>query len=107
MFRGRIRSIHFVGVGGVGMSGIAEVLLNLGFTVSGSDLRTTKVTDRLADLGARDRRGRRWRCDNDPLLCGTRALAAPAAGTHAAGPAPPQPVITSRAIRPRVRSGAL
>jgi UDP-N-acetylmuramate--alanine ligase len=50
---GKIRKIHFVGVGGIGMSGIAEVLLNLGFQVSGSDLKATPVTDRLASLGAR------------------------------------------------------
>jgi len=49
---GKIRRIHFVGIGGIGMSGIAEVLLNLGFTVSGSDLRATPVTDRLSKLGA-------------------------------------------------------
>jgi UDP-N-acetylmuramate--alanine ligase len=42
-----------VGIGGIGMSGIAEVLLNLGFTVSGSDLKATPVTERLAKLGAR------------------------------------------------------
>ncbi len=51
MFR-NTRHIHLVAIGGVGMSGIAEVLLNLGFTVSGSDLRTGPVTDRLAHLGA-------------------------------------------------------
>ena len=51
MFR-NTRHIHLVAIGGVGMSGIAEVLLNLGFSVSGSDLRTSAVTDRLADLGA-------------------------------------------------------
>jgi UDP-N-acetylmuramate--alanine ligase len=51
MFR-NTRHIHLVAIGGVGMSGIAEVLLNLGFTVSGSDLRRTAVTDRLAALGA-------------------------------------------------------
>ena len=50
---GKIRKIHFVGIGGIGMSGIAEVLLNLGFTVSGSDIKATSVTDRLAKLGAR------------------------------------------------------
>ena len=49
---GKIRRIHFVGVGGIGMSGIAEVLLNMGFQVSGSDLKGTLVTDRLASLGA-------------------------------------------------------
>ncbi|HKS97173.1 MAG TPA: Mur ligase domain-containing protein, partial [Terriglobia bacterium] len=50
---GKIRKVHFVGIGGIGMSGIAEVLLNLGFTVSGSDLKATPVTERLARLGAR------------------------------------------------------
>ena len=49
----RVRRIHFVGIGGVGMSGIAEVLLNLGYEVSGSDLHTGAVTARLSALGAR------------------------------------------------------
>ncbi len=48
----RIRRIHFVGIGGVGMSGIAEVLINLGFQVSGSDLQMNPNARRLADLGA-------------------------------------------------------
>jgi len=48
----KIQRIHFVGIGGVGMSGIAEVLLNLGYKVSGSDLKTSAVTQRLAILGA-------------------------------------------------------
>ncbi len=52
MFR-TTRHIHLVAIGGVGMSGIAEVLLNLGFKVSGSDLHRTAVTDRLEKLGAR------------------------------------------------------
>jgi UDP-N-acetylmuramate--alanine ligase len=43
---------HFIGIGGIGMSGIAEILLNMGFRVSGSDLRRGAVTDRLAQLGA-------------------------------------------------------
>jgi len=43
---------HFIGIGGIGMSGIAEILLNLGMKVSGSDLRRSAVTDRLAQLGA-------------------------------------------------------
>jgi UDP-N-acetylmuramate--alanine ligase len=43
---------HFAGIGGIGMSGIAEVLLNLGYTISGSDLRLSPTTDRLASLGA-------------------------------------------------------
>jgi UDP-N-acetylmuramate--alanine ligase len=50
---GKIRKVHFVGIGGIGMSGIAEVLLNLGYAVSGSDLKHTPVTERLAALGAR------------------------------------------------------
>ncbi|HLT31393.1 MAG TPA: Mur ligase domain-containing protein, partial [Myxococcaceae bacterium] len=45
--------VHFVGIGGIGMSGIAEVLINLGYRVSGSDLRESEVTRRLTDLGAR------------------------------------------------------
>ncbi|MDO5101823.1 MAG: UDP-N-acetylmuramate--L-alanine ligase [Lautropia sp.] len=49
----KVRQIHFVGIGGAGMSGIAEVLLNLGYRVSGSDLNRSKVLDRLAGLGAR------------------------------------------------------
>jgi len=44
--------IHFVGIGGIGMSGIAEVLLTLGYSVSGSDLKATPITERLAKLGA-------------------------------------------------------
>ncbi len=50
MFR-RIQHVHFVGIGGIGMSGIAEVLVNLGFRVSGSDLKASVVTDRLAQMG--------------------------------------------------------
>lgn len=48
----RIRRVHFVGIGGAGMSGIAEVLLNLGYAVSGSDLRENSVTRRLSAQGA-------------------------------------------------------
>ncbi len=48
----RIKSIHFVGIGGVGMCGIAEVLLNQGYSISGSDIRVSPVTQRLASLGA-------------------------------------------------------
>lgn len=50
---GRIRCIHLVGIGGSGMGGIAEVLLNLGYEVQGSDLKTNAVTQRLARLGAK------------------------------------------------------
>jgi UDP-N-acetylmuramate--alanine ligase len=48
----KAQRIHFIGIGGIGMSGIAEILLNLGNTVSGSDLRRTAVTERLEGLGA-------------------------------------------------------
>jgi UDP-N-acetylmuramate--alanine ligase len=50
---GRTRRIHFVGVGGIGMSGIAELLANLGYEVSGSDAKRSAVTDRLSKLGVR------------------------------------------------------
>src|SRR6266702_4134494 len=48
----KIQRIHFVGIGGIGMSGIAEVLLTLGYKVSGSDLKGSAVTERLAEKGA-------------------------------------------------------
>ncbi|WP_242393358.1 UDP-N-acetylmuramate--L-alanine ligase [Anaeromyxobacter oryzisoli] len=57
LFRSRPAKIHFVGVGGIGMSGIAEVLLNLGYAVSGSDLKESETTRRLASLGGRIARG--------------------------------------------------
>ncbi|MGE0557110.1 MAG: UDP-N-acetylmuramate--L-alanine ligase [Burkholderiales bacterium] len=50
--RHKVRQVHFVGIGGAGMSGIAEVLLNLGYVVSGSDLSESNATRRLAGLGA-------------------------------------------------------
>jgi UDP-N-acetylmuramate--alanine ligase len=50
---GKTKHIHFVGVGGIGMSGIAELLLNLGYEVSGSDLKESAVTARLSQLGGR------------------------------------------------------
>src|SRR5512143_1878042 len=50
MFK-KIKHIHFVGIGGIGMSGIAEVLLNLGYKVSGSDMKESDTTDRLGRLG--------------------------------------------------------
>lgn len=57
MFRKRDTHIHFVGIGGIGMSGIAEVLANLGYRVTGTDLRDTEITQRLAGLGATIHRG--------------------------------------------------
>ena len=48
----KAQRVHFIGIGGIGMSGIAEILLTLGYSVSGSDLRRSSVTDRLVSLGA-------------------------------------------------------
>jgi UDP-N-acetylmuramate--alanine ligase len=53
MFRGRVRHLHFVGIGGVGMSGLAEIVRSLEFEVSGSDLRAGSTTKRLETLGIR------------------------------------------------------
>jgi UDP-N-acetylmuramate--alanine ligase len=53
MFRGRVRQLHFVGIGGVGMSGLAEILRSLDFEVSGSDVRAGSTTRRLESLGIR------------------------------------------------------
>jgi UDP-N-acetylmuramate--alanine ligase len=50
---GRTRRIHFVGIGGIGMSGIAELLVNLGYVLSGSDAKRSDITDRLASMGAK------------------------------------------------------
>src|ERR1043165_273305 len=55
----KIQRVHFVGIGGIGMSGIAEVLLNLGYKVSGSDLKASTITHRLAGLGAMTFEGQR------------------------------------------------
>ena len=55
--RHKVKRVHFVGIGGSGMSGIAEVLLNLGFQISGTDLSENAVTERLRRLGARVSRG--------------------------------------------------
>ena len=63
MFRGRVRHVHFVGVGGIGMSGIAEILRSLDYDVSGSDLKASDVTKRLEGLGVRD-----LRADGDDVL---------------------------------------
>jgi UDP-N-acetylmuramate--alanine ligase len=53
MWLGRTQRVHFVGIGGIGMSGIAELVANLGYRVSGSDVRRSDITDRLAALGVR------------------------------------------------------
>jgi UDP-N-acetylmuramate--alanine ligase len=52
VFRGRVHTLHFVGIGGSGMCGLAEIFLNMGYQVTGSDLQASAVTDRLAQMGA-------------------------------------------------------
>ncbi len=56
---GELGPIHFIGIGGIGMSGIAEVLMTLGYDVQGSDAKKSKITDRLEKLGARIFEGQR------------------------------------------------
>ncbi|MCC6553804.1 MAG: UDP-N-acetylmuramate--L-alanine ligase [Polyangiaceae bacterium] len=92
MFRGRVRHVHFVGIGGVGMSGLAEILRSLEFEVSGSDLKEGSTTRRLGSMGVRIDLGHRAenvrgvdvvvyssaiRADN-PELVEARALGIPA-----------------------------
>ena len=52
MFR-KVNKVHFVGIGGIGMSGIAELLLNLGFDISGSDVSNSEIIDKLRSNGAK------------------------------------------------------
>jgi UDP-N-acetylmuramate--alanine ligase len=59
MFRGRVRHVHFVGIGGIGMSGLAEILRTLEFDVSGSDLKANDITRRLETLGVKIHEGHR------------------------------------------------
>ena len=77
---GRTRRIHFVGIGGIGMSGIAELLANLGYEVSGSDAKTSDVTDRLASLGVRIARG------HDGLHVGNADVVVTSSAIQAANP---------------------
>ncbi len=66
----KTKHIHFVGIGGIGMSGIAELLVNLGYRVSGSDLARSRITDRLAELGCTIRIGhnREWSAGADVVV---------------------------------------
>src|SRR5512136_118906 len=59
LMKRKVQRIHFVGIGGIGMSGIAEVLLNLGYSISGSDLMESDTTQRLSSMGARIHYGHR------------------------------------------------
>ena len=75
-----VKHIHFVGIGGTGMCGIAEVLLNLGYTVSGSDLSQSPVTERLQHLGATIYQGhcKEKMCIRDRLRAVREAVRTPA-----------------------------
>ncbi|MFW2365728.1 MAG: UDP-N-acetylmuramate--L-alanine ligase [Desulforhopalus sp.] len=66
----KTKHIHFVGIGGIGMSGIAELLLNLGYTVSGSDLSSSAITEKLSMLGGRIYKGheREWMTGADVVV---------------------------------------
>ena len=77
---GRTRRIHFVGIGGIGMSGIAELLANLGYAVSGSDEKSTGVTERLATLGIRIAIG------HDPVNVGDADVVVTSSAVRAANP---------------------
>src|SRR5207248_4120464 len=59
MFRKPDTKIHFVGIGGMGMCGIAEVLVNMGYRVSGSDMNDTEITRHLASIGCMVKKGHR------------------------------------------------
>ena len=59
LMKRKVQRIHFVGIGGIGMSGIAEVLLNLGYSISGSDLMESDTTQRLSSMGSRIHYGHR------------------------------------------------
>src|SRR5438067_11882408 len=78
--------IHFIGIGGIGMSGIAEILLTMGYAVSGSDLRRSPVTDRLARLGATIYEGH----------AAPNAAATDVVGISSAVPAPNPEVVEAR-----------
>src|SRR5579883_2581115 len=87
----RPQHLHFAGIGGIGMSGIAEVLLNLGFQISGSDVKLSPITARLEGMGARVFEGHA--ASN---VAGARAVGGGAGGAaRAASGEPPR-----RAARP-------
>ncbi len=92
MFRGRVRHVHFIGIGGIGMSGLAEILRTMDFDVSGSDLKPSDTTRRLETLGVRVQIGHKADnvhgadvvvhssaiAQNNPELARARALEIPA-----------------------------
>ncbi len=92
MFRGRVRHVHFIGIGGIGMSGLAEILRTMDFDVSGSDMKASDVTRRLETLGVKVHVGHKAEnvhgadvvvhssaiAQNNPELARARALEVPA-----------------------------
>jgi UDP-N-acetylmuramate--alanine ligase len=84
----KLQRVHFVGIGGIGMSGIAEVLLNLGYKISGSDLKASPMTQRLASLGATTREGH----------CAENVLGADVVVTSSAITADNPEVVAARAL---------
>src|SRR5256886_16140489 len=82
---GKTRHVHFVGIGGIGMSGIAELLANLGYVVSGSDEKRSAGTERLSSLGVRGAYGHDAANICDPAAAVGSAVVRPAhAGAGAA-----------------------
>ena len=92
MFRGRVRHVHFIGIGGIGMSGLAEILRTMDFDVSGSDMKASDVTRRLETLGIKVQVGHKAEnvhgadvvvhssaiAQNNPELARARAMEIPA-----------------------------
>ncbi len=92
MFRGRVRHVHFIGVGGIGMSGLAEILRTMDFDVSGSDMKASDITRRLETLGVKVHVGHKAEnvhgadvvvhssaiAQNNPELARARAMEIPA-----------------------------
>ena len=76
----KIQRIHFVGIGGIGMSGIAEVLLTLGYKVSGSDLKHSSVTERLSEISDIVDIWEAWK--REQLDRSTKIAVAPTANGH-------------------------
>ena len=90
--------IHFVGIGGIGMSGMAELLLNLGYEVSGSDLKSTDITVRLAQLG-----GRVFKGHSPQYIEGADVVVV----SSAVGPENPEVVAARKAMVPVIPRGEM
>src|SRR2546427_13127116 len=93
MFK-KYQHIHFVGIGGIGMSGIAEVLLKLGYHISGSDAKLSPITERLSGVGAKIFEGHNGEHIGDgegvvPSTAGRAAKPAAVGGVRGQGPRRP------------------